>query len=408
MEKGPTNDGLPPRTLQPSPPRCRVRPRLAAVVAALTLLGAGATPANAGDPRLFRVTLTRVGSHLGFPTALAFPPDGRIFMLERSGLIRVRVSGGFLSRPYVDIRSRVLSGGEQGLLGMAFHPGFRSNGLFYLSYTDTGGSLRISRFRASPTANTASTSEYNLLRVAHPGASNHNAGQLAFGRDGYLYISTGDGGGGGDPNGNAQNYGSLLGKILRIDISHGCGSLRYCIPSTNPFVGMTGRRGEIWALGVRNAWKFSFDRSSGTMFIADVGQGTNEEITTIANGGRNLGWDCYEGKLNTISQYGGSYCSGRTFTMPVYQYGHSSGRCAIIGGYMYRGRTYASLMGGSYIFADYCTGEIWGIGMPAGSWVVARVYDHPTQITTFGESISGEIFMADAAGSVYRVNAVRR
>jgi glucose/arabinose dehydrogenase len=398
------------------PPSRRVRSR--ELIGALAILAATvwqAPLAHATDPNHVRLSIVKYGAHLGAPTAVVFPPDntGRAFVLDQAGLVRVRVSGkGFLAKPYLDIRSRVKSGGEQGLLGFAFHPKFASTGLFYVSYTDSAGALRVSRFHATPSANSASAStEALLMRIAHPTNTNHNAGQLAFGPDGYLYIGTGDGGGGGDPPGNAQSLARYLGKILRIDVTRACGSLRYCVPHSNPFYGMKGRIAEIWEYGLRNPWKFSFDKGTGVLWVADVGQGAWEEITPISAGigGRNLGWDCREGTANTVSQYGGSYCSGRTFMNPLFVYGHTAGRCAIIGGFVYRGRTYRSVMDGMYLYADYCTGEVWGLAkQPNGAWRNALVFHHSATITTFSETPTGELFFADGNGNLYKIAGVAR
>ena len=392
------------------------RIRRAALAAALALLVLPATPAPAADPRNVTVGFYRISSGLGFPPAIGAPNDGsnRYFVTERPGRVRVRVTNvGVLSKPYLDITGRVLDdGSEQGLLGIAFHPSFKTNGLFFVTYTDGQGDLRVSRFASTPRYNDVrAATEIVLLEVPHPTYQNHNGGMLVFGKDGYLYISTGDGGGGGDPFGNAQNVNSLSGKILRIDVNQSCSGKPYCIPSTNPFLSYSGRRKEIWHYGLRNTWRFSFDRSTGQIYLADVGQNDREEIDVAAGPTKavNWGWDCREGALNTQSSYGGSYCNGRTFFGPVREYDHSNGRCSITGGYVYRGTTYASLLGGIYIYGDYCTGEVWGtIRTSSGSWINALVYDHPGNITSFGESPSGELFAVDAGGSLYRLTASAR
>jgi glucose/arabinose dehydrogenase len=351
------------------------------------------------------VTLSRIASGFTQPTAVAWPNDGsgRLFVVEQPGRIRVRTPSGGIGT-YLDIRSRVLDGGERGLLGLAFHPSFRSNGYFFVHYTDAQGDIRVSRFKASPTSNTASaSSEAILLDIPHRAHSNHNGGQVSFGPDGFLYIGNGDGGGAGDPDGNAQDLSSLLGKILRIDVNRSCGGKRYCIPADNPFAGSSTRAQEIWHYGLRNPWRFSFDKRYGSLWIGDVGQGAREEIDAVAKGGgRNFGWDCREGTLDTAGLYGGTYCASRSgqFSAPLFEYGHSGGRCAIIGGYRYRGRLEPE-MTGMYLYADYCTGEVWAL---AGS-VNARVYDHSRNITSFGENPSGELYVVDSAGSLYRVKA---
>jgi len=345
--------------------------------------------------------------------AIATSPDGtgRVFVAEQGGRVRLVTSAGLAAAPYVDITSRVSSGGERGLLGIAFHPSFRTNGYFFLSYTDAEGDLRVSRFAANPARDAANpATEIGFMEIAHRDAGNHNGGQIAFAKDGLLYVSTGDGGGSGDPNGNAQNLGSSLGKILRVDINRASSTKRYSIPSTNPFVGRSGARPEIWHYGLRNPWRFSFDRQYDNIAIADVGQGAREEInyTPRGQGGINFGWDCREGTNDTSTQYGGTYCSGGRFTGPVSQYSTGGGRCAVIGGYVYRGARYASVMNGVYLYGDYCSGEIWGLAKNSGVWSSALLLDHTGNITSFGEDQAGELLMADAAGNVYRIAAARR
>jgi glucose/arabinose dehydrogenase len=388
---------------------------------ALTMIAVSLLPliltadhAFALDPDNVVVTLQPLSSGLTGPVALAPAPDGsgRLFIVEQPGRVRVRISGsGLRSTPYLDIRSRVNdSGNEQGMLGIAFHPKYADNGYFFVSYTNSNGDLRVSRFRASPpSANTADpATERVMITIAHPDAyTNHNGGALAF-YGGYLFISTGDGGGSGGPSGYAQNKDSLLGKILRIDIDHACGSARYCSPTTNPYYGSTPGRGEVWHWGLRNPWRFSFDKSTGYQWIADVGQYQREEINRIAKDskGVNFGWDCYEGTLNTVSEFGGSYCSGRTFQRPIYNYSHSSGRCAIVGGYVYRGSAYSSVISGMYFYADYCTGEIWAINRRAdGTWDTALVRNHDGHITSFGQSGGGELYVVDQEGRLYKITA---
>jgi glucose/arabinose dehydrogenase len=390
------------------------RARAAVIVAVLALVASvvpGFTPfALAADPRHVDVDLSAIATGLIAPIGIAAPNDGasRLMVIEQAGRIRVYVPGsGLRSTAYLDIRSRVLDGGERGLLGLAFHPSFKSNGYFFVDYTDNNGNIQISRFTASPTSNTASsTSELKILTIGHPTYSNHNGGQLAF-RGGYLYIGVGDGGGGGDPNGNAQKLTTLLGKILRIDIDHHCSGRNYCSPSTNPFASSSTAKHAIWDYGLRNPWRFSFNTATGGLRIGDVGQGDREELDAIARGagGKNLGWDCREGTLNTVSLYGGSYCTGKTFTAPVYEYSHANGRCAVIGGFVYNGKAYASVMGGVYLYADYCTGEIWGLADSSSGWINHLVGRRAASITSFGQAVNGELYMVDAKGVLWRVKA---
>lgn len=369
--------------------------------------------ARAADPRHVRVGFTRLVSGLDRPDVVTAPLDstGRLFIVEKPGRIRLRTHAGtLLSTPYLNLTGKVDdSGNEQGMLGLVFHPNFKNNGYFYVAYTMSGGDLRISRFHASPTANRASATEVVFLTVAHPPAENHNGGQLAFGKDGYLYVGTGDGGGAGDPYGNAQRLTTLLGKILRIDVNHGCSGHHYCIPSSNPYATSSTRRREIYQYGVRNPWRFSFDRRNGYLWIGDVGQDNWEEIdrSSPSNGaGRNWGWDCREGKH--ASGYGDTYCNGASFSGPMWEYSHSYG-CAIIGGYVYRGSRYSTLMGGMYIYADYCSGRVWGlVKTSSGSIINSQVRKFNGNITSFGESASGELYATDDGGSVYHLTASSR
>ena len=399
------------------PVRVGHRARAATAIAIMSLLAillpTAMQPANAVDPRHVGVRLSAVARGLSSPVAIAAPNDGsgRLFIVEQAGRIRVWTPrSGLLGTPYLDIRAKVLSGGERGLLGLAFHPSFKSNGYFYVYYTNLSGNLQISRFHATPSSNTASgTTEFSIMTIGHPTYANHNGGQLQF-WGGYLFIGTGDGGGGGDPSGNAQNLKSFLGKVLRIDVNHTCGTLHYCVPSTNPFYGKSYSKYEIYLWGLRNPWRFSFERGVGSLWIGDVGQNTREEVDALNPNvsGRNMGWDCYEGTLNTVSTYGGSYCSGRTFTPPVYNYSHINGRCAIIGGYVYMGSSQYSVMGGLYLFADYCTGEIWGLAHTSSGWVVSLAGKDSTSVTSFGESVSGEVYLVDTSGTLWHVVGFRR
>ncbi|HLW17636.1 MAG TPA: PQQ-dependent sugar dehydrogenase [Actinomycetota bacterium] len=395
------------------PHRARTASLIVVLALVAVVLPTATGSAGTADPAHLGIHLAGVASGLDQPVAIAQPNDGsgRLFVVEQPGRIRVWTpGGGLLSTPYLDIHTKVLSGGERGLLGLAFHPNFSTNGLFYVYYTNTSGNLQISRFHATPSSNTADgSSEYGIMNIAHPTYANHNGGQLQF-WNGYLYIGTGDGGGAGDPSGNAQNLKSFLGKILRIDINHTCGTLHYCNPSSNPYYGKSYARYEIWLFGLRNPWRFSFQRGNGSMWIGDVGQDTREEIDLLSPGvsGKNMGWDCYEGTLNTINTYGGSYCNGKTFTPPIYNYSHVSGRCAIIGGYKYTGSGQSTLMGGLYFFADYCTGEIWALNHVGSHWPSTLVGKDGNSITSFGESVNGELFLTDTGGNLYHLKAYHR
>jgi len=394
------------------------RTRITAPVAIVSLVAIfsplAVVPANAVDPNHVGVRFVAVANGLSSPVAIAAPNDGsgRLFIVEQAGRIRVWTPHSkLLGAYYLDIHTKVLSGGERGLLGLVFHPRFSSNGYFYVYYTDLNGSLQISRFHATPSNNQAdSTSEYGIMNIAHPTYANHNGGQLQMWNGGYLYIGTGDGGGGGDPSGNAQNLRSKLGKVLRIDVDHQCGSLHYCIPSTNPYIGKSYAAYEVWLYGLRNPWRFSFQRGNGSLWIGDVGQNTREEVDLLAPGvkGKNMGWDCYEGTLNTVAAYGGSYCSGRTFTPPIFNYAHAYGRCAIVGGYVYTGSAQSSVMGGLYLFADYCTGEIFGLAHVGSRWVSSRVGRDGNPVTSFGEGVNGELYIVDSGGTLWHIYGFRR
>lgn len=331
--------------------------------------------------------------------------SGRLFIIERAGQIRLIKNGALLSTPFLDIDPIVnSSGSEQGLLALAFHPDYASNGLFYTVHTVQDGSLVLSRFNRS--ANNPDLANANsrltLLTIPHPNNSNHNGGTLAFGLDGFLYWSTGDGGGGGDVPNNAQNLTVLLGKILRLDVDSG--SL-YGIPSSNPFFNDPNPtvREEIWAYGLRNPWRFSFDSQTGDLFIGDVGQGTREEIDfqpAASAGGENYGWRVMEGSL-CFNPSSGCDQSGKV--SPIAEYDHSVG-CSVTGGYIYRGSRYP-LLRGHYFYGDFCTGALFSLqGSPAGGWSVTPLGDTPYSISTFGEDEDGELYLADyGAGRIYQI-----
>lgn len=362
------------------------------------------TAASAADPRNVRASWTRVLTGLNGPVAMTHPPgDSRLFITERGGKIRVVRNGALKATPFLDLSRRVNTAGEGGLLSIAFKPDFKTSGRFFVAYTDANMTLKVRRYRASPTSDVAGTTGVDVISIPHPGATNHNGGQLAFGPGGYLFVSTGDGGGGGDPAGNAQNLNSLLGKILRINVHtyRGTSTTAYSIPDTNPYYGSTPGRGEIWASGLRNPWRFSIDGSD--LWVADVGQGAYEEVNRFALGGRNLGWDCREGTLNTAAQYGGSYCKTSGYLSPLHQYNHDYG-CAVIGGYVYRGSRYASLVAGHYLYGDYCSGRLWLSGLDAnGRRVAAEVGQFPGNILGFGRNNAGELYLLASSGDVYRL-----
>jgi len=300
----------------------------------------------------------------------------------------------------------VLSGGERGLLGLAFHPRFSANGRFFVTYTRDGGDIVLARFTANAARTSApASSERRLLVIEHSAASNHNGGGMAFGPDGNMYIGIGDGGGSGDPEHDAQDISrNLLGKVLRLDVDGtGAGPYdRYAIPPTNPYAGAAYGLDEIWAFGLRNPWRISFDRASGRLFIADVGQDRYEEIDRElpgAAGGKNYGWSAMEGK----HCYKPSRCPMAGDTLPVAEYSHAGGNCSITGGFVYRGTLQPALVG-QYIFADFCSGRLWT--MPYAGLVVTLRGDSNLMVTSFGESEGGEVYAVTAAGGLYRVKAV--
>jgi len=336
------------------------------------------------------------------PVHITHAGDGsaRLFVTEQCGRILLVKNGIVQPVPFLDIRTKVSCGGEQGLLSVAFPPGYAAKAHFYVYYTDLNGNIIISRYRLSIDPDAADPAiEEILLVIPHPTFTNHNGGQLAFGPDGYLYGGTGDGGGGGDPNGNAQNPAVLLGKILRIDVESG--AVPYAVPTSNPFINNSAFRKEIWAYGLRNPWRFSFDRATGDLFIADVGQGTYEEVDVQSSsgiGGENYGWNIMEG----AHCYPGGACIQTGLTLPVHEYDHSLG-CSTTGGFVLRGPSSASLAGW-YIYGDYCSGRIWALRKSQGTWENVMLADTAFTISTFGEDEAGNVYVADySAGAIYQV-----
>jgi glucose/arabinose dehydrogenase len=317
--------------------------------------------------------------------------SGRLFVLEQAGRIRIVEDGELRRRPFLDLTDRVRSGGERGLLGLAFHPDFASNRRFFVDYTrQPDGATVVAEFRATrANPNRARPIQRRLLRVAQP-FSNHNGGMLAFGPDGHLYIALGDGGGGGDPGNRAQDPNSLLGKILRIDVD---GARPYEIPPGNPFADGGGRP-EVFALGLRNPWRFSFDRRNGRLFAGDVGQGRVEEIDRIRRG-RDYGWPTMEGPLCFRPETG---CETAGLTLPLTSYRQVRGRCAITAGYVYRGAAIPDLVG-THLSGDFCSGEIFGLRRRERSLLL----DTELRISSFGEDEAGEVYVVDIDGAVYRI-----
>jgi len=372
-------------------------------------------PANAQSERSSRkITLSQVAEGLVRPVSITNADDGsgRLFIVEQRGRIII-MSNGILSNPFLNIEERVLSpasggGSEQGLLGLAFPHGFSEKGYFYVYYTMSSGDNVLARFFVGDNLNAADpTSEEQILVLPHPNHTNHNGGQLAFGPDGTLYISTGDGGGGGDPQDNAQDPTSLNGKILRIDVeSESPEGETYVVPGDNPFVGNPDYRPEIWALGLRNPWRFSFDRLTGDIYIAEVGQNSLEEVNfqpANSQGGENYGWNIFEGD----ECYSGGTCDDTGMTMPVHTYPTENPDCSVTGGYVYRGSEFPFLQG-LYIFGDFCSGKIWELQQIDDTWKHALLADTDMLISTFGEDKEGGLYVADmAAGILYKIEAVQ-
>lgn len=356
----------------------------------------------AGD---IAIRLEPVASGLVNPVFLGSPAgDARLFIVEQAGRIRIVRNGQLLPTPFLDISSRVRSGGEQGLFSIAFDPQFASNKRFFVDFTDrTGvGNTRVERFTVTADPDIADPASASLAIGIEQPFVNHNGGLVTFGPDGMLYIGMGDGGSAGDPNGNAQNLGVLLGKMLRLDVR---GAEPYTIPPDNPFVARTGARPEIWAYGLRNPWRYAFDRAANTLYIADVGQGAREEIDVVdaRQGGQNYGWNIMEG----VACYAASTCNQTGLTAPVLDYDHSAGNCSITGGYVYRGASIPELAG-DYFYSDYCTGWLRSIRYAAGAatdqrdWGVSGIGN----VLSFGQDASGEMYVLSSNGVAYRI--VRR
>lgn len=342
-----------------------------------------------------RVALREVANGLSQPLAIAHAGDGsgRLFVTLQEGRVMIFDGRQIVPKPFLDLRERVASGGERGLLSVAFHPDFANNRWFYVNYTDLAGNTVVSRFRAARRAPNVALrrSETLVLSVTQPYA-NHNGGQLQFGPDGFLYIGTGDGGSGGDPENRAQDGGSLLGKLLRIDVNQS----PYGIPTDNPFSNRTDIRPEIWAVGLRNPWRFSFDRATGDLYIADVGQDAWEEVNfqpAAGPGGLNYGWRRLEGRhcFNPPNA-----CDDGTLTPPVLEYDHSVGE-SVTGGYVYRGSQVPELAG-RYVYGDFISGRIWAARLEGSRWVNEEVAASPIAISSFGEDEAGELYLTDYIG----------
>lgn len=345
------------------------------------------------------LSLQSFGTGFTSPVEITHAGDSRLFVVEQTGRIKILNSNGTINAtPFLNISSIISTNAfERGLLGLAFHPNYASNGYFFVNYTNTAGNTVIARYSVSANPEIANTTGTILLTVNQP-FDNHNGGSLKFGPDGYLYIGMGDGGSGGDPGNRAQNSSENLGKMLRIDVNSTIAPF-YTNPPTNPYVGIAGND-EIWAIGLRNPWKFSFDKSTGDLWIADVGQGVFEEVNkvapTLAN--VNYGWRCFE--ANSVYNNTGNCATITGTTAPLVAVNHNTGACSITGGYVYRGSSYPNLIG-KYLFSDYCLGKI-GITTSTGTTTFSTTFSG--NFVSFGEDIAGELYISDiSSGTIYKI-----
>jgi glucose/arabinose dehydrogenase len=382
-------------------------PKLAGLGLSLNLAVGASACSSQSEPNLPQgsgARLQEVAAGLSFPLYLTAPPGDltRLFIVEKTGAIRIVKNGTLLATPFLDISGQISSVGEQGLLGLAFDPNYASNGRFFVHYSDPLGNTRVSSFQGSADADIANAGSEQIILTATQPYPNHKGGQLVFGPDGMLYLGLGDGGSGGDPQGRGQDRSDLLGSILRLDVQAGSS---YTVPSDNPFIGQAGARPEIWSYGLRNPWRFSFDRGTGDLYIADVGESRFEEvdISPAAEGagkGANYGWNLMEGK----HCFSTSPCNQTGLTLPLHEYNHSQG-CSITGGYVYRGSAVPALQG-IYFFADFCQGWVRSFRVAGGAateltdW---RVLQPGGSITSFGEDAAGELYLMSANGGVFKV-----
>lgn len=384
-------------TDKPQPPKYRRGPGgyVGAFTALAFTLALAACTQNVTAQRL-----VPVADGIRQPVVITNAGDERLFVAEQSGAIRVISSGELLRDPFLDLSGELSTGGERGLLGLAFPSDYQETGRFYVYYTGDGGQSVLSRFSVTPgNPNRANPDSEEVLLTQEQPFSNHNGGQIVFGPDGYLYVGLGDGGSGGDPQGNGQSLGTFLGKLLRLDVS---GDAGYAVPPSNPFVDRDGARDEIWAYGLRNPWRFSFDRETGDLYIADVGQDAYEEVNFVAAGtgaGLNYGWKIMEG----LHCYEASDCDQAGLTLPVIEYPHGpQWGTSITGGYVYRGSDVPALQG-SYVFADFVSGRVWSAGAEGG-WAPKPLFETGFNVSTFGEDAAGELYVAAYdSGMIYRV-----
>jgi glucose/arabinose dehydrogenase len=372
---------------------------------ALLVLAACSSDTQQPPPAALDLALEPVATTFAFPLLATAPSgDPRLFVVEKGGLVKIVKDGAVLNTPFLDLSGLISNGGEQGLLGLAFDPQYGTNGRFFVSYTNTAGDNVLASYQVSSNADVAAAGSGVIrLTVGQP-YDNHNGGHIAFGPDGYLYMGIGDGGSGGDPDGHGQDRNDLLGSILRLDVS---GATGYTVPVGNPLVGVAGTRSELWNWGLRNPWRFSFDRSTGDLYIGDVGQGEREEIdigsaATGGGKGANYGWSIMEG----MRCYNAGSCDMTGLTLPVLDYTHGDG-CSVTGGYVYRGTAIPDLAG-TYFYADYCSGWVRSFRYTSGQVTEAGSWDALApggSISSFGEDGAGELYVLTAAGGVYRIVA---
>lgn len=375
---------------------CVVVASIIVAVAAVTALSSRSAHGASGG------TLRQIASGLSMPTDVKSAGDPRLFITEQPGRIRIYNGTTILSTPFLDVSTLVSCCTERGLLGLVFHPAYASNGFFYVYYTNTSGDIVVARYHVSADPNIADPNSASIvLTIPHPGQSNHNGGGMQFGPDGMLYLGVGDGGGSGDPSNNAQNFGVLLSKMLRIDVN---ARTPYAIPTSNPFVNTAGARGEIWAYGLRNPWRFSFDRSTGDLFVADVGQNLWEEVDfhpAASSGGQNYGWRLMEG---THCYDPPTNCNPGGLTMPILEYEHLNGDCAVIGGYAYRGQPQSV---GTYVYGDLCSGHIWAAARDGNRWSFSLLLTAGFQVSAFGMDAAGQVYVADYShGAIDLISAL--
>lgn len=374
------------------------------ILLASSCSGSPAPPEN-GTTGQVQVTLQEVATGLQRPVYLTAPAnDERLFIVEQAGRVRIVKDGQLLPQPFLDITSLVTDlggmGDERGLLSIAFHPSYASNGFFYVNYTAQGtGATQVVRYARSGNPDVADPASSKVILSQTQPAGNHNGGHLLFGPDGMLYIPLGDGGGSGDQQNNAQTLSTLLGKLLRIDVD---GGDPYAIPAGNPFAGQAGARPEIWARGLRNPWRASFDRGSSLLFVADVGQNSWEEVNAVnrSTAGLNYGWRIMEG----TNCFNASSCDQSGLTLPVHTYPTSGGNCAVTGGYVYRGSAIPQVVG-HYFFTDYCKGGLRSLRVVNGTAQDVREWNVPTtgNVSSFGEDSSGELYVVGHGGTVWRI-----